>query len=123
MNEEAKDKLKSIVGKVAKLGWVQLSPDGEPIMHLADVEKTILALLDESDMSRIDVWVEEAEKSGNTISKLKEMPSYKIKNLELITKNVGQNGKWFGEIVRGKACIMKVCPFFKKEVPINNRDD
>jgi len=86
MNDKAKDKLKSIMGKIIKLGWVQLSPDGEPIMHLADVEKTILALLDEFEMSRIDTWVAEAERDGNIINKLKEMPSTKIHNMEVAQK-------------------------------------
>jgi hypothetical protein len=120
MNDKAKDKLKSIMGKIIKLGWVQLSPDGEPIMHLADVEKTILALLDEFEMSRIDTWVAEAERDGNIINKLKEMPSTKIHNMEVAQKVDATVMKYMGKIMKGEACIMKICPFFKEKVPNNN---
>ena len=117
MTEEIDNKLKMIVGKVAKLGWLQLSPDGEPIMHLADVEKTIYALFDDFEMRRIDAWVEEAEKGGTATVKLKEMPSTKIHNLEVAREVDAKVVGYMGKIVKGEACIMRICPFFKQGVP------
>ena len=57
------EKLKDIIGKVSKLGWVQLVNE-EPYMHLADVEKSIIAVFDDFEMSRINQWVEDAKKQG-----------------------------------------------------------
>jgi hypothetical protein len=119
MSKDIDDKLKIIIGKVAKLGWLQLSPDGEPIMHLAAVEKTIYALFDDFEMRRIDKWVEDAEKGGTTIKELKEMPSAAIRNLKFVRDTDARILGYMGKIVKGEACIMRVCPFFKQEVPQN----
>lgn len=59
-SEETKRKVIDIIKKVDKLGWIQ-KKNGEPFMHLADVEKTIIALFDGFEMKRIDQWVKDKE--------------------------------------------------------------
>jgi len=55
-------KVKDVIQKAKKLDWIAIF-QGEPYMHIADVEKTIIALLDEKQMERMDKWVEEKEMS------------------------------------------------------------
>ena len=56
--KEIDDKIVDVIKKVSKLGWIRRK-SGEPLMHLADVEKTIIALFDESEMERIDEWIKD----------------------------------------------------------------
>jgi hypothetical protein len=53
-------KVKDVIQKAKKLDWIIVF-QGQPYMHIADVEKTIIALLDEKQMERMNKWVEEKE--------------------------------------------------------------
>ena len=113
-SKEIEDKLKSIIEKVAKLGWVQTTPEKEPYMHLADVEKTIIALFDEFEMYRIDKWVLEAEKDGTAC---KELPDMKIPSLSTALNSVESQRRVLAPLMKGERCVYRICPFFKQEVP------
>ena len=101
--DDGTDKLKMIIPKVAKLGWVQ-TINTEPYMHLADVEKTIIALFDDFEMSRIDNWVK-------NIPKPERLPELKILESEQLKRIVESQRKMLGSMMRKEACIFKECPF------------
>ena len=52
--------IKAIRG-VDKLGWVQ-KINGEPFIHLADVEKIIFGLFDKDYGERINKWIKDSHK-------------------------------------------------------------
>ncbi len=54
--------LKDLIPKVAKLGWVQ-NINGQPMMHLADVEKTVCAMFNEFEYERITEWAKTSTKA------------------------------------------------------------
>lgn len=112
-SEEIEEKLRSILGKVAKLGWIGKLND-DPYMHLADVEKSIIALFDPDYMLQIDLWVKEAE---NRKEVPKELPLLKHREYERASHQVKTQGKMLGMMFRGEQCIFKegCCPFKKKE--------
>lgn len=103
MNGKGIDELKSIIPKVAKLGWVQ-TINTEPYMHLADVEKTIIALFDAFEMSRIDDWIK-------NIPEPEKLPELKILEFEQLKRISESQAKMLGLMMRKEACIFKICPF------------
>lgn len=108
-SKEIEEKLKSIISKVAKLGWVQKF-NNEPYMHLADVEKTIIALFDPTYMQTIDLWVNQAE---NRKEVPEELPTLKHLDYERASKQLEIQAKILGQMIRGEQCIFKegCCPF------------
>lgn len=103
MSEEGEEKLKMIIQKVSKLGWIQ-TINGEPYMHLADVEKTILALFDDFEMWRIDSW-------ANAMPKPEKLPELKIPELERLRRISDNQAMLLRSMFKKEACLLKVCPF------------
>jgi hypothetical protein len=66
------EKVKELIKKVDKLGWIE-KIKGQPYMHLADVEKTLSAILDEMWMTRINLWVKEKEETDKVNEAMKVM--------------------------------------------------
>jgi len=111
MTETTNDKIRDIITKVSKLGWVS-QMDGNRYMGMADIEKMLTAILDDTYMLRINDWVEQAERSGDVCTEypLLEPRDYK-RNMRLLAFN----SKTLGEIINGKRCVYKEgrCPFKK----------
>lgn len=105
--QDGVEKLKMIIPKVAKLGWVQ-TVNSEPYMHLADVEKTIIALFDENEMQRIDEWVK-------YLPKPEKLPELKISELLTLRKQLENQAEILGRLFRKECCLWKECPF--PEIP------
>jgi len=61
MTEKNDVKIKDIIGKADKLGWISPIRKGKsyPEMQLSEVEKCMFALLDNDYMKQIDRWIEE----------------------------------------------------------------
>jgi len=105
MSEDiGREKLKMIIPKVAKLGWLQKLPNGEIVMNLADVEKTIIAIFDDFEMSRIDGWCK-------NIPTPEKLPELKILELVTLHKQLESQAKILGSLFRKESCLWKVCPF------------
>ena len=113
MTQETNNKIKDIIGKVAKLGWVQ-KLNGEPYMHLADVEKSIIALFESDYMRNIDLWVNQAE---NRKEVPKELPELKHLDYERASKQLETQAEMLGMMIRGEKCIFKEghCPFKQQQ--------
>lgn len=58
---EAEERIKDVISKAVKLGWIQPNPKGYPLMQLSEVEKCMLGLLDEDYMKRINEWVKDLQ--------------------------------------------------------------
>ncbi len=69
-------KIVDIIKKAHKLGWLQANPKGYPLMQLSEVEKCILAVLDEDYMKKINLWVKETEEREKrlVLERMKKIP-------------------------------------------------
>lgn len=105
MDEIGKKNLKMIIPKVTKLGWIR-TVNGEPYMHLADVEKTILALFDPHELARVSDW-------AASQPEMKQLPELQILELERLRKSVKIQADMLGQMMRKESCIFKLCPFPK----------
>jgi len=98
MSKEVDDKIKSIIGKVAKLGWVR-KMDDNLFIQLEDVEKIIYGLLDEKYGYQIDVWVKESESDKTTP---KELPTLEPRDYKWLKNRVKTQGEIIGGIIKGE---------------------
>ena len=113
MSKEIDDKIKSILSKVAKLGWVRKMDDNF-FIQLEDVEKIIYGLLDENYGYQIDEWIK-----GMDVPK--ELPALEPRDYKWLKNSVKKQGEIIGGIIKGEKCVFKEggCPFQKKDQPIS----
>jgi hypothetical protein len=101
--EEAKEILKSVLAKAAKLGWVH-TLNGDLYMQVADVEKTILAVLDTDQMEKMTGW-------AASVPEPKTFPGLRVMELERLKKVTVRQQELLGRMFRKEGCIFKTCPF------------
>jgi hypothetical protein len=102
-DESSTEILKSVIAKAAKLGWVH-TLNGELYMQIADVEKTILAVLDEDQMEKMTGW-------AASVPEPKTFPELRVTELERLKKITLNQQNLLGRMFRKEGCIFKVCPF------------
>ena len=71
MEEKVKEKIQDIIRKAGKLGWFESNPAGYPKMQASEVEKCLLAVLDEKYMKQVNQWIAEKEL---VLERLKQVP-------------------------------------------------
>jgi len=59
------ERLKEIVKIAYKLGWLNPNPTGYPLMQLSEVEKCMLAMVDDPELHKMRMWFLEKLKGGN----------------------------------------------------------
>jgi hypothetical protein len=127
-DEPAKEILKSVIAKAAKLGWVH-SLNGDLYIQVADVEKTILAVLDKDQMEKMTGWAE-------SVPEQKTFPELRVMELERLKKVTVRQQELLGRMFRKEGCIFKACPFpdvpreskpvlanTEVNIPVNNSDE
>ena len=56
-----KERLIEIIRLAHKLDWVHPNENSYPLMQLSEVEKCMLAMVDDSELQRMREWVNEIE--------------------------------------------------------------
>lgn len=61
VEQESIERLKTILGMAFELGWIKKSQNKSeyPIMQLSEVEKVMLAMIDETEYQRMAEWVKQ----------------------------------------------------------------
>ena len=67
--KEYLERLKEIVRASVKLGWTEPNSSGYPKMQLSEVEKCMVAMVDDFELSRIRKWVLELDKKAGVQEK------------------------------------------------------
>jgi len=64
MNDEQTDRLKKIIGIANKLHWVlpPIKNQSYPTMMLSEVEKCMIAMVDNFELERMENWINEPKK-------------------------------------------------------------
>jgi len=117
MTEETNQKIRRIIYAVSRLGWVRKDPSKgseDLYMHLADVEKTITAVLEGTYEYRLAQWLEAAKMNGTVCDR---PPELQIRELTELRKAVAIQRDIIAPLMQGKRCVYKWCPFFKQDVP------
>jgi len=56
--KERKERLEEIIKIAKKLGWLKDNPTGYPLMQLSEVEKCMLAMVNDFELERMRTWYE-----------------------------------------------------------------
>src|SRR5574343_1337777 len=107
MNDETRKKIRKIIGLASKLGWVQKDPSegsDNMYMHLADVEKVIIATLEKEYEDRMENWVIGAEHDGTACLPPTDL---KIRELLQLRKAVEAQRTLLAPLIKGERCIYK----------------
>ncbi len=54
--DREKERLKEIIEIAYKLKWITPNPSGYPLMQLSEVEKCMVALVDDFELNRMRQW-------------------------------------------------------------------
>lgn len=57
MNEEQTNRLKEIIYLADKLQWILPNHTGYPLMQVSEVEKCMIAMIDDFERNRMRKWV------------------------------------------------------------------
>ena len=67
--DEDEERLREIIKIAEKLGWIKPQNVGYPTMQLSEVEKCMLAMINDYDLQRMRKWFEdECKKKTNSQS-------------------------------------------------------
>jgi len=61
-NKEYRDRLREIIGIALKLGWITPQKLGHSTMQLSEIEKCMIAMVDDFELNKFRKWISEIEK-------------------------------------------------------------
>ena len=70
MNDLIKTRIQEVIVLASKLHWLQKNPAGYPLMQLSEVEKCMIAMVDNSQFEKMKQWVKESHNLRSVGGKL-----------------------------------------------------